>query len=241
MVGTFRKFARSLGFDIARFPGAADHWPRLAAMLERHGVSLVLDVGANVGQYAASLRNNGYSGRIVSFEPLTTAHAALATSADLDPLWQVAPRTAVGAQPGEATINISPESDMSSLLPLSADAADKLASVRPTGSETVAVTTLAAEIPRYASAGDVIFVKSDTQGYEAQVLDGLGEAAARVAGLQLELSLVPLYDGQPDYLMLLERVRDLGFAPHLVIPGYYSRHHGQMIEFDVVCFRTTGG
>ncbi|MCZ6839543.1 MAG: FkbM family methyltransferase [Alphaproteobacteria bacterium] len=237
MVGKVRKLARSMGFDINRFPGAATHWPRLAEMLDRHTVTLVLDVGANIGQYAYSLRNNGYRGRIVSFEPLSAAHADLTVAADLDPEWQVAPRCAVGAAAGESTLNISPESDMSSLLLLTADAAEKFASVRPTASESVPMTTLAVEIPRYAAANDAIFVKSDTQGYEAEVLDGLAGAADRVVGLQLELSLLPIYQGQPDYLSVLNRVGELGFVPHLVIPGYFSRQHRQMIEFDVVCFR----
>ncbi len=237
MVGRLRKLARSIGFDVARFPGAADHWPRLVELLDRQGVTLVFDIGANVGQYATSLRNNGYPGRIVSFEPLSSAHAELMANADLDPGWQVAPRAAVGAASGEATLNVSPESDMSSLLPLTADAAEKFASVRPTASETAPVTTLAAELPRYAAADDVVFVKSDTQGYELAVLDGLADAAERIAGLQLELSLVPIYQGQPDYLTVLKQISELGFAPHLVIPGYFSRQHGQMIEFDVVCFR----
>jgi FkbM family methyltransferase len=237
MVGKFRKLARSMGFDIARFPGAAAHWPRLAEMLGRHRVTVVFDIGANIGQYASSLRNNGYRGRIVSFEPLSAAHAELSANADLDPGWQVAPRSAVGAAVGKATLNISPESDMSSLLPLTDDAAEKFASVRPTASETAPLTTLAAELPRYAAADDVIFVKSDTQGYEMEVLDGLADTADRIVGLQLELSLVPIYQGQPDYLTVLERVRELDFTPHLVVPGYFSRHHGQMIEFDVVCFR----
>jgi len=230
-----------MGFDITRFPGAASHWPRLTEMLERHQVTLVFDVGANIGQYANALRNNGYEAGIVSFEPASAAHADLSVNADLDPDWRVAPRCAVGATAGETTLNISPESDMSSLLPLTADAAEKFASVRPTASETVPVTTLAIEIPRYANANDAIFVKSDTQGYEAEVLDGLAGAADRVVGLQLELSLVPIYQGQPDYLTILNRVGELGFTPHLIIPGYFSRHHEQMIEFDVVCFRDGTG
>ena len=241
MVGKFRELARSMGFDITRFPGAAGHWPRLAEMLDRHKVTLVFDVGAHIGQYAAALRNSGYREHIVSFEPASAAHAELSANADLDPNWEVAPRTAVGAAAGEATLNISPASDMSSLLPLTADAAEKFASVRPTASETAPVTTLAAELPRYAAADDVIFVKSDTQGYEAAVLDGLADAADRIAGLQLELSLVPIYQGQPDYLTVLNRIGELGFTPHLVIPGYFSRQHGQMIEFDVVCFRGSAG
>jgi FkbM family methyltransferase len=218
-------------------PGTSPHWARIVDLLTAHGVTLVLDVGANSGQYATALRRNGYAGRIVSFEPLAAAHAALTATAADDPGWTAAPRCAVGAEAGTVTINVSPESDMSSLLPMTDTAERHLASARPTSTESVAMTTLTAELPRYAGADDTVFVKSDTQGYEAAVLDGLGDAVARVAGLQLELSLVPVYDGQPDHLVLQNRLAALGFTPHLVVPGYWSRHYGRMLEYDVVCFR----
>ncbi|MGE0256286.1 MAG: FkbM family methyltransferase [Alphaproteobacteria bacterium] len=220
-------------------PGDAPHWPRLAELLARHRVSLVFDVGANTGQYALALRRHGYAGRIVSYEPGATAHAALTAAAAGDRLWEIAPRLAVGAVAGEAVLNVSGESDMSSLRPLTDDAARRLASIRPVATETVGLTTLALEIARRARDDDGVFVKSDTQGYEAEVIAGLGAAAARVHGIQVELSLVPLYDGQPDHLALLGRLASLGFVPHLVVPGYWSRHHGRMIEYDVVCFRQT--
>lgn len=218
-------------------PGKAPHWARITGLLASHGVTLVLDVGANTGQYAGALRQNGYAGRIVSFEPLAAAHAELGRAAAADDGWTIAPRCAVGAAPGEVAINVSPESDMSSLLDMTETAQRHLASARPTATETVTMTTLAAELPRHAGPDDVVFVKSDTQGYEAAVLDGLGDAATRVTGLQLELSLVPVYDGQPDHLVLLNRLAGMGFTPHLIIPGYWSRHYGRMLEYDVVCFR----
>jgi FkbM family methyltransferase len=222
---------------MAKTPGGAPHWAHITGLLAAHGVTLVLDVGGNTGQYAGALRQNGYTGRIVSFEPLAGAHAALERAAADDPGWTIAPRTAVGAAAGSVEINVSPESDMSSLLPMTATAERHLASARPTTTETVPLTTLAAELLRYAGASDVVFVKSDTQGYEAAVLDGLGDTIARVAGLQLELSLVPVYEGQPDHLVLQHRLAGLGFTPHLIVPGYWSRHYGRMLEYDVVCFR----
>lgn len=82
-----------------------------------------------------------------------------------------------------------------------------------------------------------MFVKSDTQGFEDKVLDGVGIAWDRVVGLQLELSLQQIYDGQPDHLELLGRLAERGFRPHLVVPGYWSRHYGRMLEYDVVAFR----
>ena len=70
-------------------------------------IDVVLDVGANTGQFAQALRAQGYHGHIVSFEPLSDAHAALVAAADSDPLWDVAERCAIGAQDGWAEINIS--------------------------------------------------------------------------------------------------------------------------------------
>lgn len=237
MTGPFRRLVRRLGFDVAPFPGAAGHWPRIVGLLHAHQIDVVFDVGANTGQYVRALRNNGWQGRVVSFEPVAAAHARISAAAEGDPAWTVAPRGAVGAAAGEIDILVSPESDMSSALPLTATAHDRLKSTRPHATERVPVVTLEDAIARFARPGDAVFVKSDTQGFEDRVLDGLGEAASRVAGVQLELSLQPIYEGQPDHLTLLNRLDGMGLRPHLVIPGYWSRHYLRMLEYDVVCFR----
>ena len=236
MVGRFRKITRLLGFDIAPFPGAAGHWSRIVELLDRHEVDCVFDVGANTGQYARALRANGYAGPIISFEPLSIAQAELDRHAAGDPDWTIAPRTAVGAESGDIAINVSAESDMSSILPLDAIAHERLASTRMTGSESVPVTTVSAAVGEHANDAARIFLQSDTQGYETQVLDGIGDAWERIAGLQLELSLQPVYEGQPDHLMLVQRLAARGFRPHLVVPGYWSRHYGRMLEYDAVFF-----
>ena len=51
---------------------------RRLQIMKRAGISLVLDVGANVGQYAKIARKAGYKGQIVSFEPLGQAFSKLA-------------------------------------------------------------------------------------------------------------------------------------------------------------------
>ena len=237
MVGFTRKLVRRFGYDIAPFPGGAKHWTQIISLLARHEVDCVLDVGANVGQYANAIRKNGYQGRIVSLEPLSDAHAKLTARAAGDANWDVAPRTAVGATPGETQIHVSPESDMSSILPLDANAQDRLASAHGTDMETVSMTTVADALAAHVNGQTSIFLKSDTQGFEAQVLAGIGDGWDRITGVQLELSIQPIYEGQPDHLPLLEQLAAQGLCPHLVIPGYWSRHYGRMLEYDVVCFR----
>ena len=91
-------------------------------------------------------------------------------------MWVVAPRTAVGAAEGDIEINVSGESDMSSVLPLDETAHERLASTRTTARETVPVTTVEAAVREHAGTAARVFVKSDTQGYEAEVLDGIGDA-----------------------------------------------------------------
>jgi FkbM family methyltransferase len=114
----------------------------LVRILEHHGITVVLDVGANVGQYATRLRQGGWAGRIVSFEPLPTARVALEQAAASDPLWDVAPPMALGASAGTATLNVSPESDMSSTLPFLPEMADLLDSAAYTGTVTVPLARL---------------------------------------------------------------------------------------------------
>ena len=61
-----------------------------------------------------------------------------------------------------------------------------------------------------------------------------------VHGLQLELSLIPLYEGEATCLKVLRRVHDLGFEPHLILPGYFSKRLGHQLQIDGVFFRAAG-
>jgi FkbM family methyltransferase len=218
-------------------PVLAPHWAQLVDILGRAEVSLILDVGANVGQYATYLRQSGYDGRIVSFEPLAEAWAALDAAAAGDPDWQVAARMAIGAADGTVVVNRSAESDMSSILPLDAAFLESSPSSAYVAQETVPVRRLDAVFGDHVQADDRVFVKIDTQGYERQVLAGAAGVIDAVTGLQVEMSLLPLYDGEATFDELMARMRALGFAPHLLIPGYYSRHLGRMLQVDGVFLR----
>ncbi|HUT49496.1 MAG TPA: FkbM family methyltransferase [Alphaproteobacteria bacterium] len=235
MARPFRKLLRRIGLDYVKAPIA--HWQRIAAMLDDAGVTVLLDVGANEGQYVGYLRAAGWSGRVVSFEPVAAAHAKLTANAARDADWQVAPAMALGAADGQAEITVSKETDMSSLLPLR----DEILRVSPSsaaaGTEIVAVRTLDRVFADYIGADDRAFLKIDTQGYERAVLDGAAATLPRLAGLQVELSLTPLYQGEGDWRALVDRIEAAGFALSFVLPGYYDRHLKRMLQFDGVFMR----
>lgn len=208
-----------------------------AFLLQRHGIDLLLDVGANVGQYATAIRTAGYAGDIVSFEPQSAAYARLVEAATEDPAWTVAPRCALGDSEGEITINISAESDMSSALAFTPETEHHFASDRYVGHETAPAHRLENLWSEVVGESACVFLKSDTQGFDLNVLQGAGERLEQIVGIQIETSLHPIYQGQPDYRTVLEFLLPKGFAVMQVIPGYFSRHHGRMLEMDLVLFR----
>ncbi|MCP4329502.1 MAG: FkbM family methyltransferase [Alphaproteobacteria bacterium] len=213
------------------------HWAELVDILRAQGVSLVFDVGANVGQYATCLRRSGYDGRIVSFEPLADAWDALVAAASEDADWDVAPRLAIGDTDGTATINRSAEPDMSSILEFDPEFLASSPSSAYVGREEVPIVRLDDVFEDYARAQDRVMIKVDTQGYERQVVAGCEGVIHRIAGFQLEMSLLPLYRGEATFEILFAALTRRGFAPHLFIPGYYSRHLKRQLQVDGVFFR----
>lgn len=209
----------------------------LVRILDHHGIGAVLDVGANVGQYATRLRQGGWEGRIVSFEPLPDAHATLEKAAASDDRWEVAPRMALGACAGTVSLNVSAESDMSSSLPFLPEMADLLDSAAYTGTVSAPLARLDDLFDRYAGNTDRVLLKIDTQGTEAAVLEGASGNMERIYGIQLELSIVPVYLGERTYLDMIAVLGKLGFQPALFIPGYFNHRSARLISMDGIFMR----
>jgi FkbM family methyltransferase len=200
-------------------------------------VNLVLDVGANVGQFASGLRRSGYRGRMLSFEPLAQAHARLLDAARDDPDWEIAPRIAIGEQEGEIELHVSGNSVSSSVLEMLGTHSDSAPASRYVASERVRIGTLDDMARDALGPGVVPFLKIDTQGYEDKVLNGARDTLARVRGVQLELSFVPLYEGQQLAGPLMERLHALGFVEWAIRPGFCDPVSGRMLQVDAVLFR----
>ncbi|MGQ0464251.1 MAG: FkbM family methyltransferase [Sporichthyaceae bacterium] len=209
-----------------------DPFPRrVVAALHHLDVHTVLDVGANVGQYAMGLRAFGYRGRIVSCEPLSAEFAQLAGRAARDPNW-TAVHTAVGAEPGRLTINVAANSQSSSLLPMARAHLDAAPASVAVGTETVPVTTVRELIGDAALDPARTLLKIDTQGFEAMVLDGAGERLPEFAAVQLELSYVPLYEGQALAGTLIDRMAAAGFGMFAMDVGIGDPATGRMLQAD---------
>lgn len=237
LLHTARVAARKLGIEVHRYTPSQSLEARLFAMLERHGVDAVLDVGANDGGYASSLRQGGYTGAIVSFEPLSEAHAALLQAAQDDPLWQVAPRCALGSHAGELQINVAGNSKSSSLLPMMQSHVDAAPYSAVVATEPVPVRRLDdLDLPAFTAAENP-FLKIDTQGYEMPVLEGAVQSLQHCVGVQAELSLLPLYEGQALYRDVIAWLEARGFELWSLIPGFSDPVSGRQLQMDGIFFR----
>jgi FkbM family methyltransferase len=198
-------------------------------------IDVILDVGANSGQFAQSLRASGYYGHIISFEPLSTAHTTLGAAADSDPLWDVAERCAVGAKDGWGEINIAGNSYSSSLLPMLDLHREAAPQSVYEGKESCRVITLDSYIDQTFSDPTTLFgLKIDTQGYEAQVLAGLTRNRSRVKVVVCEMSLMPLYSGGPTMSELSHLLTELGYRCVALSPEFEDPRNGALLQVNGV-------
>jgi FkbM family methyltransferase len=225
---------QSFGWEIKRF--TLDEMSQLVKFLAIHKVETVLDVGANMGQFASTLRMAGYPAKIISFEPQSEAYARLTALAAKDPLWTIAPRCAVGAASGEIEMNISDNSVSSSALPILEAHTGSAPASRYVGKETAPVIRLddCDLIPRE----ERLFIKVDTQGFEQHVLDGAPELIKLARGIQMEMSLAPLYEGQADFMALMAQMQKAGFDLWALNPGFADRGTGRLLQADSTFFRS---
>jgi FkbM family methyltransferase len=232
-----RHALRQAGFDLVRSLGPDDLLRRRIDLLRRHGINVLFDVGANTGQYGSTMRALGYEGRIISFEPSSEAFRVLADTTRGDPSW-TALNCALGEREGEVALHVSANSQSSSVLPMLPSHVAAAPDSVFVAEETVECTTLGSQIKRHVNgAEDRLFVKVDTQGSELQVLAGAEEQLGLAVGLQLELSLIQLYEGQPVIEELISAVRALGYIPVAVEPDFFDPHTGRLLQADGIFFR----
>ncbi len=219
------------GLTISPFP--------LARYLQDFSIDCVLDVGANVGQYATELRGLGYKKRIESFEPMADAWKLLHQKSSRDPNWNIH-RMAIGNESGTRTLNVSANGPSSSLLPLTeagknTDGVD----LNYVSQETVTVRRLDDVWPSLNLTGQRLFLKIDTQGYERNVLQGASNQLAEITGVQIEVPLFSIYESEWLAVDFLHWFDEQGFSPYWIMPGFRDRKSSQLLDFDIIFFRSS--
>ena len=239
-----RNAARRHGFEIMRVASGSRAESLLALHLDKlfaHlGIDTVLDVGARIGDYGLWLRHNGYRGRIISFEPVEASFQVLQERAAADGNWQ-AVRVALGAEDGEAEINVANQTFFSSFLePNEYAFAEFETGVGIDRTEQVTVRRLDTLLPEMltGSARGNVYLKMDTQGWDLEVLRGATEVLDWIPALQSEVSVQAIYSGMPPFEQSLAEIGSLGYELSGLFPVNLDSRM-RVVEFDCVCISET--
>ncbi len=196
---------------------------------------MVLDVGATGVNSRSGYATLDYTGRIVSFEPLAGAHQKLIEIAAQDSQWKVAPRMALGSTSGEIEIHVAGNSASSSVLPMLARHKKAAPYSAYVAAERVPLNRL--DDVCQVSQDVLPLLKVDVQGYERAVLDGASQVLEICQAIIIEMSLVPLYEGQSLAVELWEFLDRRGFQACYFNPGFRDPNSKRMLQMDGVFVR----
>ncbi|CAN5280372.1 FkbM family methyltransferase [soil metagenome] len=234
MVNFVKHALRKVGLQVKTYPDR-DQRNRLLAM-NNFNINKILDVGANTGQFVNEIRSRGFNGEIVSFEPLSSAFKILEAKSRPDKRWSVH-NMAIGDTDGEIEINISENSQSSSILEMLPAHVASAPESKYIGSERATIHKLDTIFSTYYNDGDNIMLKVDTQGYEKNVIDGAMNSLSKIKSVKLEMSLIPLYKEEVLFVDMLAYMDRIGFRLYSLENTYADPKTGQILQVDGTFYR----
>jgi FkbM family methyltransferase len=228
-------FLIKIGFELLKFPYGL--LKKRIELMKKFNIDFVFDVGANTGQYANQLRSAGYKGAILSFEPLTEAFSILQKHTEKDKNWK-AEQIGLGNFDGESLINVAKNSVSSSILNIRKEHVEAVPDSKYVSQEKITIRKLDTIFEKYEQQGKNFFLKIDTQGFEKEVINGALLSLPKIAGIQVEMSLVELYEGESMYEDLKRLVESYGFDLYSLEPGFSDPDTGKLMQIDGIFFRS---
>lgn len=232
---TIHRTANAFGFDVIKV-GHFDQslGSHLLKVFKSREIDCVLDVGANLGQYGRFLRDIGYAGYIVSFEPVKAVFEELLMVSGGDPKW-ICYNVALSDESQSKEINVYEGTQFCSFLEISDYAKNVWDDVGIATKETVTTVRLDdifTELKNKVQCRN-FYLKLDTQGFDLNVFHGATETLRHVPAMQSELSLISVYNGmQPTYSSLSEYNKS-GFCISGMFPITIEKGLA-VIEYDCV-------
>lgn len=231
-----KKIAAYFGYEFTRISKNKyqNQNAHIQALIKHHDINLVLDVGANMGQFATDLRKFGYDGKIISFEPIKECYEHLISIADNDWLIQ---NYALGDIESTQIINISKKSVFSSLLKTNDFGKVKFSgSIGTVDKQEISIKKLEEILPEIVRniENKRIFLKLDTQGYDTKVIDGSTNILNIIYALQTEISCKAIYEDTPAHHEVLKKLSEKGFNITGIFPLSHDDATMELLEFDCV-------
>lgn len=204
---------------------------RRLRIIKNLNIGTLFDIGANTGQYAQLMRKLGYTNEIISFEPLSNEFQALLAACAEDINWH-AYNYALGRDNTTSVINIAGNSYSSSILEMLASHSQSAPKSAYVGTEEIVVKSLDTVFNSFYKQDEKIMLKIDTQGYEKQVLDGARASLKLTELIQIEMSIIPLYQNEMLLTEMINHLDGLGFQLVSLENGFEDPTTSQLLQVD---------
>lgn len=228
-------FLNNLGLELKYYNLNNSFNFRLKHFLDLKDIDCVLDVGANSGQFSKNLRRIGYKRKIISFEPILSAFNELKKNSKKDKKWDVF-NFALGDSEKESEINISQNSLSSSILNIKKEHLISEPKSKYIRREKIVIKKLDGLNEIFKNYNN-IYLKIDTQGYEENILNGAKSLIKSIKGLQLEMSVYPMYEGQLLFNKFFEKLENLDFELWDVERTFSNPNTGKILQLDAILFK----
>jgi len=229
------KFLKTFDIKILKISKNPTFVDLLIKVINKFEINYVIDVGANVGQFASDLRFAGYKKNILSIEPIEEAYQKLLDKSKKDKFWCIYQKCCLGDKKKLIDINISENLQSSSILNINNLHLSNRSESRYIRAEKVQMITLD---DLFNSRNDLfdknILLKLDVQGYEDKIILGGRDSVKKTRALLLELSLVELYDGQPLWIDVINNLQTIGFEPWILDRGFSAIDSGRTLQIDLI-------
>lgn len=201
-------------------------------LIGRLDIDLIIDGGANIGQWASLVNREFSETEIWSFEPTKNAFAVLKEKSSVyERNWKVF-NLGLGDTRGEFVINIASNSaESSSILAPNLNIDHLYPNLEFSETEPIKVILLDDLLPELSNR--LIYLKLDVQGYESKVFAGAREVLKNTKVIEFESSFSPLYSGEKAHHPLVVELMEYGFIPWFVTPPH-SDNFGRAYAVDTI-------
>ena len=231
---TINKFLKLFNLQLNRITLSNNFYYHIVRTLVNYNIDLVLDIGANEGQFAKKIIQYGYNKEILSFEPIKSVHKQLLINSKKYQNWKIYKSCAFGKSTSTKKINISKNTVSSSFLKINKIHLDIEPNAEFVGKENVKLLSLNNFLNKKKFRSKKIFIKIDTQGYEKNIILGGNKVLNKVTGIMIETAISKVYKSEAIYLDMIKLMKKFGFKIWSIERGFTNKKTGQVLQMDII-------
>lgn len=229
-----------VGLEVKYKNRSNSSYSQVRGLIRKCKATKLLDIGANIGQFADFVLGVDKNLQIFCVEPIPSAHKVLSKKYKNNNRVTILSPLVVSRKNGLTTLNVAKNSVSSSLLEM-----------EPLHTKTAPGSEIVSQIDVEGLDLDTLFekklfnytdqvessrnwvIKIDAQGAEYEIIQGAKSCFKYISGFICELSLRELYTKQTLWLSFIKKMKLLGYEPFFLQTGFSDSKTSETLQIDV--------